>query len=145
MSKATFRTKPTTDSATLPAIDWDALAAQRQAGHGGLQGIIDARQFPGAKVASGNDTFFQHRHNNEDLNNLPPVLRDKLLEHAKAAGVDIGGKVYIDGLARYPNDPLGWCSSTEEAQAKAQAQGKHLHGAIAFAPDPRKVTAPPEF
>jgi hypothetical protein len=98
---------------------------------------LTLRQFPGTRVEGGNDTFFQGKHNNEDLERMPATTRQRMLDRAKAAGVSIAGKVYVSGLADSPGDPKAWVSDASEIKERCAAEGWDASGTVNYkAPEP---------
>jgi hypothetical protein len=94
--------------------------------------MVALRSPPGTKVEGGNDTYFQGRHNNEDLAHEEPAWREKALALAKKSGVSISGKVYCHGLARYVGDPQGWVSDTSEIKARCKQNGWDCQGNVNY-------------
>lgn len=111
-------------------LDYTAPPCKISDENGRLAEIIASRQFPGSKLVNSDDTFMGGRRNHEDLAKLPDCLRDKLLDEAKAKGVNVKGKVYCDQIAKYPNDPFGWVSGADELVSKVKSIGKNLEGSV---------------
>lgn len=61
---------------------------------------------------------------------------------AEAAGVDVTGKRYLGGLARWPGDPEAWVSGRGDVKRICEQRGWNCNGAVKVkAPDD---VAPPE-
>lgn len=46
--------------------------------------------------------------------------RKAALKAARMAGVNVNGKMYMHGLARFPNDPEAWVANRSEAKRKCE-------------------------
>lgn len=88
------------------------------------------QQPPGTK---GTDRTFMHgRLNGEWLGELPEKQAKYILREAKAAGIDVVGKVYCSGLAdkRGWCDPAAWVDSVSDIQKVAQARNMNVQGMV---------------
>lgn len=81
------------------------------------------------------DSVFLEGHCNGSQFQDTPHLGDAYAAEARRQGVDITGKVYLSGLARYPGDPEAWVSSRGEVARILDQRGWGAEGAVT-----RKVT-----
>ncbi len=65
---------------------------------------------------------------------MPKIVRDRMLASAKAAGVSSDGSVYKSQLASFPGDPKAWVSSAEDCKRVAEEKGLQLEGGIEYTP-----------
>lgn len=85
---------------------------------------------PGTK---GSDrAFMEGRCNNQQLDDLPPLMAKYMVNEAKAAGINVTGKHYVSGLAdsRAWQDPAAWVSSVDDVKRVAAARNLHVQGAV---------------
>ena len=59
-----------------------------------------------------------------------PWIGDVYSKEAKAAGVDITGKVYKSSLADYPGDQTAWVSDRHDVQRVCEEKGMSCRGAV---------------
>lgn len=96
---------------------------------------------PGVK---GSDrAVMQGRYNMEWMNKLTPQNRDRILNTARRAGINISGKFYQSGLAdrRGPADPAAWIDSAADIKRVAQERNLHVTGIVEHVA--REVAPPP--
>lgn len=99
----------------------------RQAGNSdAFAQMLTEQRPPGIK--GENARFLNGRQNGEDIEDMSPLTRKKLLENAKKAGVSVQGKRYISQLARrgVPCDPLALVSDLDDVKARARAMGRQV-------------------
>jgi len=65
---------------------------------------------------------------------MPEIVRKRMMDSAKAAGVTCDGSVYKSQLAAYPGDPHAWVSSEEDCKRVAEKRGLKLEGGINYTP-----------
>ena len=70
-----------------------------------------------------------------------PWVGDMYRKEAKAAGVNITGKVYKSSLADYPGDPTAWVSDRADVRRVCEEKGKACVGAVNYRP-PAPISAP---
>lgn len=66
----------------------------------------------------------------------------RVLEDARAAGVNTRRAVYKSGLARYAGDPEAWVESRADCVRRAEALGLELEGEINYKPPERDLPEP---
>lgn len=59
----------------------------------------------------------------EQLEGTTDYVRKVYAKQAAAAGVSTQGKIYQGGLARFPGDPMAWCSDIDEFKTKVKLRG----------------------
>ena len=79
-------------------------------------------------VQGGDRMFLEGTENGRQFQDNP-MIGDLYAADAKAAGVDIKGKVYKDRLARYPGDPQAWVSDTSDVVRIAKKRRLKIRGA----------------
>lgn len=102
------------------------FATEEEASAAVWKDMVTSRRAPGQM--GGNTGFMRGKSNNEDFAKLPDFMRKHYLREAKAAGVDITGKTYHHGIARFPCDPHAWISSDSDLKTRAEARGVFLEG-----------------
>jgi hypothetical protein len=71
------------------------------------------------------------------------MMQQRVLQTAKAAGVDINGKRHISGLG-HVTDPLSWVSSTSDVLAACRAKGLSCSGVVNHqGPEPKPIAPVP--
>lgn len=88
------------------------------------------REPPGTK---GSDrAFMEGRCNNQQLDELPKLMAQRMVREAKAAGISVSGKHYVSGLAdrRGAQDPAAWVSSVDDVKRVAAKRNLHVTGAV---------------
>ena len=83
-------------------------------------------------VRGGDRSFMQSRYNQQWLDDLPQHQARHLLDEARAAGVNVSGKVYMSGLAdkRGPRDPAAWVDSVADIKKVAQERNLTVQGIV---------------
>jgi hypothetical protein len=87
------------------------------------------QQAPGAK--NTDRAFCQGQRSK--MENMSPMLAKMLRDRAKKAGIDVGGKYYIGGLAdrgKGPTDPAAWVSCAEDVLTIAKAKNLQVDGVL---------------
>lgn len=85
--------------------------------------MVALRQCAMSHCPTGNDNLFRQRNNGQQLDEMIEPVRNRYLEAAKAAGVSVHGKVYMNRLARFNNDPKAWVSDMSEVKARCDEEG----------------------
>jgi hypothetical protein len=85
------------------------------------------------------DTTFTRGYGTHPFGKRPPnpLAAKRYLAEAKKAGVNISGKRYLSGLARFPGDPQAWVTSKSDVKKLCESRGWGCEGAV-------KVTARPK-
>lgn len=92
---------------------------------------------------SGSDrAFFEGRHNNQQLDDMPARQAKYIAKEAREAGISIAGKYYVGGLADHRGwrDPQAWVSDNDEILKVAKARRRAVAGTVNYDPGP----APPQ-
>lgn len=80
--------------------------------------------------------FLQGRQDNHGLGDLPKWMQDSVLAKAKAAGIDISGKVYSPGFSRRGkgggSDPMAWVSDTHDMLSRAKKLNLNISGVVNY-------------
>jgi hypothetical protein len=76
------------------------------------------------------DSVFLEGHCNGNQFEETPWVGDRYQREAAAAGVDVKGKVYMDGLAAYPGDPRAWVGGRGDVLRVAEERGYTVTGAV---------------
>lgn len=85
---------------------------------------------PGTK---GTDrAFMEGRMNNQQLDELPPIMARYMVKDAKSAGININGKHYVAGLAdkRGWKDPEAWVSNNDDITTVARKRNLSVSGSV---------------
>ena len=85
---------------------------------------------PGTK---GSDrAFMEGRMNNQQLDDMPPIMAQRMAREAKAAGISISGKHYVGGLAdgRAWKDPAAWVSDNGDVKKVAERRNLSVSGSV---------------
>lgn len=75
-------------------------------------------------------TFFEAGCNNQQLDNMGKVYRNKLLTMAKKAGINISGKIYKPSLAAYQGDPRAWVSDLNDVKRVVKERNLDCEGHV---------------
>lgn len=89
---------------------------------------------PGTK---GSDrAFMQGRYNNQQLDEMPARQAKYIAKAAREAGIAIGGKYYVGGLAdgRMWRDPKAWVSSNDDVLRVARERRLLVSGGVNYDP-----------
>jgi hypothetical protein len=81
----------------------------------------------------GSDRTFMHgKLNQQWLDRMPAKQAKTILKEARAAGVDVTGRVYMGGLAdkRAHRDPMAWVDSTADIKRVARARNLTVEGIV---------------
>lgn len=83
-------------------------------------------------VRGADRTFMQSRYNQQWLDEMPAHQAKHLLSEARAAGVNVSGKVYMSGLAdkRGPRDPAAWVDSVADIKKVAKERNLSVQGIV---------------
>lgn len=76
------------------------------------------------------------------MDNMASLTRRRLVETAKAAGIQTDGKFYMSGLGGHTN-PAAWVSSAEDVITSCKVQNKGVEGVLNYKV-PRPNEAPPK-
>lgn len=78
------------------------------------------------------DTTFTRGYTTHPFGKRPPnpLAAKKYLAEAKKAGVNINGKRYLSGLARFPGDPQAWVTSKSDIKRLCESRGWGCDGAV---------------
>lgn len=76
------------------------------------------------------DATFLRGHCNGSQFSDAPWIGDEYAKQAKQAGVDVKGKVYLSGLARYPGDPEAWVCDRADVRRVIESRGWSCEGAV---------------
>ena len=79
---------------------------------------------------AGTDNIFLEGHCNGSQFDGQEYVGELYKAEARAAGVDITGKVYLGGLARYPGDPEAWVSGRGDVKRICEQRGWGCDGAV---------------
>lgn len=79
------------------------------------------------------DAVFLEGHCNGSQFEKTPHVGDVYEKEAAAAGVDVKGKVYMSGLARFPGDPLAWVAGRGDVARICTERGWACDGAVKVA------------
>jgi hypothetical protein len=80
---------------------------------------------------SNTDREFLHGvHENDDVFASKPGLYEHFKKIADSQGVDITGKRYVSGLARYPGDPRAFVSGRGDVERICREEGWNCRGAV---------------
>jgi hypothetical protein len=82
---------------------------------------------------SGTDrTFMEGRCNSQQLDSMPKDHALRMIDQAKAAGVNPSGKYYCSGIAdkRGASDPEAWVDSVGDVQRVAAKRNMTIKGAV---------------
>jgi hypothetical protein len=71
-----------------------------------------------------------------------PHVGDAYKKAAEAANVNVTGKRYLSGLARFPGDPEAWVSDRSDVQRVVQSRGWACEGIVNVKPVP--LPEPPQ-
>ena len=85
---------------------------------------------PGTK---GTDrAFMEGRMNNQQLDDMPQIMAQRMAREAKAAGININGKHYVGGLAdnRAWKDPSAWVSGNDDVKKVAERKNLSVSGSV---------------
>jgi hypothetical protein len=85
---------------------------------------------PGTK---GSDrAFMEGRMNNQQLDEMPTIMAQRMAREAKAAGISISGKHYVGGLAdgRAWKDPAAWVSNNDDVKKVAERRNLSVSGSV---------------
>lgn len=104
--------------------EWDEHTRTRCQGR--LQDMLRSRTPPMANT----DREFLAGHCNGNQFEGQDVLADQYRQMAHQGGVDVTGKVYLSGLARFPGDPEAWVNGKGDAQKVLEARGWGASGLI---------------
>jgi hypothetical protein len=91
---------------------------------------------PGTK---GTDrAFLEGRQNNQQLDALPKLQANYMVQEAKSAGINISGKYYCAGIAdkRGWRDPAAWVTSNDDVLRVAKARRMSVSGSVNYDPGP---------
>ena len=110
----------------------DAVATYKAAlPHGEKWALMCALQCPpGTK---GTDRAFnQGRYNQQQFDDMPRLMAERMLREAKAAGLSTAGKQYVGGLAdkRAHQDPEAWVDSTADIVRVAKKRNLTVEGIV---------------
>jgi hypothetical protein len=72
-------------------------------------------------------------------NTLDMKVGDAFKKQAAAAGVNVTGKVYLGGMARFPGDPEAWVSDRHEVQKRLTERGWGSEGSVMVKPKHQPV------
>lgn len=86
---------------------------------------------------SKSDREFLEGHCNGNQFEGQEYIGDWYAAKAKAAGVDITGKVYMSGLALEPGDPAAWVGGRGDVERVARERGMTVSGMVDYKPDGR--------
>jgi hypothetical protein len=115
-----------------------AYIAMRLDGLGHKLADMFAHQQP---PMSNTDREFLEGHCNGNQFEKTPGVGDYYAREAKAQGVDITGRVYINSLAAYPGDPKAWVSSRGDLEAVVKERNWSCQGSSNIVGDPREGPA----
>lgn len=103
----------------------------RAARYGERWALMCATQTPPGTRGSDR-AFMEGRLNQQWLDDMPPKQARTILGEARAAGIDVAGKVYVGGLAdhRAHRDPMAWVDSTADIKKVAKARNLTVDGAV---------------
>lgn len=104
--------------------------------------MLACRLPPGTK---GTDSaFMQGRNNGEQLDGMDWWSRKQLISQAKAAGVDINGKVYVGSIAdgRMGGDPDAWVSGSADVLRACKKKGLNCEGSVNYTAPPPPPSKP---
>jgi hypothetical protein len=79
---------------------------------------------------AGTDAIFLQGHDRGNQWEGQEYVGDMYKAEARAAGVDVTGKVYLGGLARYPGDPEAWVSGRGDVKRVCEQRGWGCTGAV---------------
>lgn len=79
---------------------------------------------------AGTDSIFNEGRVNGNQFEDAPWLGDMFRQEAAQAGVDVKGKTYLHGLARYPGDPEAWVADRHDVQTVVEQRGWGSKGAV---------------
>lgn len=79
---------------------------------------------------AGTDSVFLQGHDCGNQFEGQEYAGDFYKAEATKAGVNIKGKVYLGGLARYPGDPEAWVSGRGDVKRVCEERGWHCEGAV---------------
>lgn len=85
---------------------------------------------PGTK---GTDRAFnQGRYNQQQFDDMPKLMAERMLREARAAGISTAGKQYVGGLAdkRAHQDPEAWVDSTADIVRVARKRNLTVEGIV---------------
>ena len=93
--------------------------------------VMCATQTPPGTQGSDR-AFMEGRLNQQWLDDMPPKQARTILSEARAAGINVTGKVYVGGLAdlRAHRDPMAWVDSTADIKKVARARNLTVEGAV---------------
>lgn len=76
------------------------------------------------------------------MDGMPTKLAQRMVQEAKAAGINVSGKFYMGGLAdkRGHCDPAAWIDSVADIKKVAQQRDLHVQGIVDYTP-PEKPPA----
>lgn len=100
-------------------------------------------------TAGSDRAFMQRRCNGEYLGEMHAPMASRLVQEARAVGINPSGKFYMGGLAdkRGHMDPMAWVSSVDDVRRVAQARDLEVHGIIDYVPPekepPKRVDIDP--
>lgn len=81
------------------------------------------------------DATFLAGHCNGNQFEKHPAIGDFYEREAAAAGVNVKGKVYKSGLARFPGDPEAWINSKDDIKNICEKRGWGCQGSVNVAVD----------
>lgn len=116
---------------------------ERALPHGERWAVMCATQTPPGTRGSDR-AFMEGRLNQQWLDDMPKKQANTILREARAAGINVTGKVYMGGLAdqRAHRDPMAWVDSTADIKRVARARNLTVEGAVSHhgTPVPPKRT-----
>lgn len=74
--------------------------------------------------------FMENRGGCYDQFEKNPFLGEWHARQARAAGINVGGSVYLSGLAAYPGDPRAWVSGRGDVKRVLDERGWGAEGAV---------------
>lgn len=89
------------------------------------------------------DSTFLRGHANGRQFETTPHLGDAYAAEARAAGVNVNGKVYLSSLAAFPGDPRAWVSDRGDVQRVCEERGWSCEGAVTVKPR-SSLNGPPQ-
>lgn len=109
--------------------------------YGDRWALMCATQTPPGTQGSDR-AFMEGRLNQQWLDDIPKKQAKTILAEAKAAGINVTGKVYVGGLAdlRAHRDPMAWVDSTADIKKVARARNLTVDGAVRL----QGVRTPPQ-
>jgi hypothetical protein len=86
--------------------------------------------------------YMEGRHNNQQLDALPPRQAKYMAKEAREAGISIEGKYYCGGVANHLRwrDPEAWVSSNDDVLKVAKKRRMMVSGSVNYDPG----VAPPQ-